>query len=225
MLRVALTGGVGSGKSAAAAILRGLGAFVSQSDEVGRAMMQPGQSVFDAIRDHFGADVVSASGELDRSALANIAFEQGRAEELNAIVHPAVIAAQVRWMDGIAAEHPDAVAIVESALVLETKHGARLRGEGRQFDEVPWRTRFDRVVVITAPVELRRFRYVQRSTMPTAVADFDRRAAAQWSDAKKAALADFVIPNEGSLEELQARIEALYRELRQEAADIGIRPM
>src|SRR4051812_34950363 len=97
MLRVALTGGVGSGKSAAAAIFRELGAQVSQSDEVGRALMQPNMAAFETIQSHFGPSIVGPDGFLDRGALARIAFEEGRVEEINAIVHPLVIAAQIAW--------------------------------------------------------------------------------------------------------------------------------
>lgn len=217
MLRVALTGGVGSGKSAAAVMLRDLGAFVSQSDEVGRALMQPGQPVFDAIRDQFGPAVISGKGELDRSVLAEMAFEQGRLEDLNAIVHPAVIAAQACWMDAVGKKDPCAVAVVESALIFETKHAAPSLDD---YDSrAPWRPRFDRIVVITTPITLRRDRYVQRAGTPSAAADFNHRVAAQWSDEQKAALADFVIPNGGSLEELKRRMDTLFLQLRQEAAD------
>lgn len=223
MLRVALTGGVGSGKSAAGAMLRELGAHVSQSDEVGRAMMQPGEPVFHAIREHFGTVVMAANGELDRAALADIAFRQGRVEELNAIVHPAVIDAQERWMNSVGAKNPGAVAIVESALVFETRYSPSPKVETLLTDTAaPWRTRFDRIVVVTTPAELRRDRYLRRASwqsVAVAAADFEHRAAAQWSDTQKAALADFVVPNGGSLDELRDRVEVLYLNLRQEAAD------
>ncbi len=154
MLRVALTGGAASGKSAVAAELERLGAFVSRSDEVGRAMMQPGEAVFDAIAAHFGAGVVRADGTLDRGELARLAFREGRVGELNAIVHPAVIAAQSAWLERIGREHPRAVAVVESALVLETPFG--------QSGSLPWRSRFDQIVVVAATETARLDRYVRR---------------------------------------------------------------
>ena len=92
MLRVGLTGGLGSGKSTAARLFAAHGAQVLQSDEIGRELMEPGQPVHAQIAAHFGNDVVQPDGRLDRSALAQIAFAKGRADELNAIVHPAVIA-------------------------------------------------------------------------------------------------------------------------------------
>jgi len=219
VLRVGLTGGVGSGKSAAVSILRELGAYISQSDEVGRELMQPGQAVFNAIVAHFGPQILAPDGELDRGALARIAFGEGRVEELNAIVHPVVIAAQARWFDEVAAKDPMAVAVVESALIFETKHGAAA-GAGDQ----PWRTRFDRIIVVAAPIDVRRKRYIQRLNVSdeagvlAALADFDRRAAAQWTDEEKAQQADFVIENGGTLNDLRGAVVSLYARLQQESA-------
>src|SRR5271165_2659408 len=101
MLRVGLTGGLGSGKSTVAAQLRALGAQVIEADELGRAMMEPGQAVYDEIVRQFGPEVVGPDGRLLRPRLAEMAFQGGRLDELNAIVHPAVIAAQQRWMEEI----------------------------------------------------------------------------------------------------------------------------
>jgi dephospho-CoA kinase len=216
MLRVALTGGVGSGKSVAAAMLREYGAYLSQSDEVGRSLMQPGGAAFAEIVERFGTGVVKADGSLDRAALSLIAFDEGRIEELNSIVHPLVIAEQARWAAEIAAKDPLAVAVVESALVFETKHAASTD------DPAPWRTRFDRIVVVTAPEELRRWRYTKRvSGLDEAAgsADFDRRNAAQWSDERKAAQADYVIANDDSLEELRDEVETLWEILKRESAE------
>ncbi|MGI4755523.1 MAG: dephospho-CoA kinase [Janthinobacterium lividum] len=224
MLRVALTGGVGSGKSAAAAMLRDMGARISQSDEIGRDLMQPGQAVFAAIVERFGPAVLTPTGELDRAMLGQLAFTQGRLEDLNAIVHPAVIAAQAAWMEKIGLESRNAVAVVESALIFETQYDAD--GPVASGNGAPWRTRFDRIVVITAPLELRQQRYLERvrrafpgQDVETIQMDFQSRAAAQWSDEKKAALADFVIANDGTLGELRLAMEHLYARLRQDATD------
>jgi len=215
MLRLALTGGVGSGKSAAAAIFRRLGAHVSQSDEVGRALMQPGQAVYEGLVRHFGPSILAADGALDRQALARIGFAEGRIEELNAIVHPAVIRAQAEWFDEIEAHEPAAVAIVESALVFETRYTEH----GPANDSSPWRTRFDRIVVVTASADVRRDRYIRRigGSEPAAMEDFDRRAAVQWSDERKAELADFVLSNEGSLAQLEEAVADLYHALKAES--------
>ncbi len=218
MLRVALTGGIGSGKSAVAHMLRALGASVSQSDEVARGMMKPGQPLFGSIVDLFGPAVVRPDGALDRALLARLAFDEGRLEELNALVHPVVIAEQVRWMDAIGQQQPGAVAVVESALVLETRYTP---GHG----DAPWRTRFDRVVVVSAEVNLRQQRYVARVGAASsrqrdeAGRDFQRRLAAQWGDPEREALADYVVRNDGSLDALRECVALLYDSLRAEAAD------
>src|ERR1700761_2076094 len=100
MLRVGLTGELGAGKSTVARMLAERGAHVYSSDEMGRALMQPGQPVYDEIVAQFGPDVVRPEGSLDRGALARMAFDPARprVEELNAIVHPAVLAVQARLL-------------------------------------------------------------------------------------------------------------------------------
>src|SRR5450631_4395760 len=101
MLKVGLTGGLGSGKSTVAATLRELGAHVIEADELGRALMEPGQAVYSEIVLAFGPQVVGPDGRLNRPRLAELAFHEGRLQDLNALVHPAVIAAQQRWMDEV----------------------------------------------------------------------------------------------------------------------------
>src|ERR1700733_1881334 len=129
MLRVGLTGGLGSGKSTVAQLLQELGAEVIESDELGRALMEPGQHSFSEIVRAFGPAVVGTNGRLDRAKLAELAFRGGRLNELNAIVHPAVIEAQRRWANEVFARDPDAVTVVVSALIFEVERDARARGE------------------------------------------------------------------------------------------------
>jgi dephospho-CoA kinase len=217
MLRVGLTGGLGSGKSTVAGYLRELGARVIEADELGRALMEPGQTVFAEIARVFGAGVVGADGKLDRARLAELAFRGGRLNELNAIVHPAVIEAQREWMAGVFAEDPDAVAVVESALIFEVERDARLRGESEGV-LADWRRRFDRVVVVTAPDEMKIARYVERLS-PGAwneaiAADARSRLARQLSDAEKVARADFVLENTGDRAALRKVTELAWRKLR-----------
>jgi len=217
MLRVGLTGGLGSGKSTVAGYLRELGARVIEADELGRALMEPGQTVFAEIARVFGAGVVGADGKLDRARLAELAFRGGRLNELNAIVHPAVIEAQREWMAGVFAEDSDAVAVVESALIFEVERDARLRGESEGV-LADWRRRFDRVVLVTAPDELKIARYVERLS-PGAwneaiAADARSRLARQLSDAEKVARADFVLENTGDRAALRKVTELAWRKLR-----------
>ena len=220
MLRVGLTGGLGSGKSTAAQRFAALGARVFSADAIGRQLMQPGEAVYAAIVAHFGLGVVKADGSprgtLDRSALARIACTDGRLEELNAIVHPAVIARQADLMDEIAARDANAVAIVESALIFETKYGG----------EVGCRRRFDRLIFVKASEELKIARFVARAAGSKTLSDEERRAfeaearrriARQIDDESKAAKCDYVLTNDGSVEQLHAQVDALWPVLKDAA--------
>ncbi len=126
MLRVGLTGGLGSGKSTVAAMLRELGAEVIESDELGRMLMEPGQAAFNEIVHVFGPRAfLLPDGRLNRARLAELAFRGGRVKELNAIIHPAVIEAQRQWMSRVFERDPAAVAVVVSALIFEVERDAR----------------------------------------------------------------------------------------------------
>jgi dephospho-CoA kinase len=216
MLRVGLTGGLGSGKSTVTGYLRELGAEVIEADELGRALMEPGQPVFDEIVEVFGSEVVTPDGRLDRAKLADLSFRGGRLDELNAIVHPAVIAAQGDWMRQVFARNPKAIAVVESALIFEVERAARLRGESEGVLAY-WRRRFDRVIVVTAPDEVKIARYVARISPSgwdeRAAEDARSRLAKQLSDAVKTSRADFVLDNTGDQAELRAQVDAVWRQL------------
>jgi dephospho-CoA kinase len=223
MLRVGLTGGLGSGKSTAAQRFAELGAVVFSADEIGRQMMQPGEPVYAAIVAHFGPAVVKADGAdvsprgtLDRAALARIAFTDGRLEELNAIVHPAVIARQAELVEEVAARDADAVAIIESALIFETKYA----GVGG------WHKRFDRLIFVKASEELKIARFVARAASEKTLSEEERRAleaearrriARQSETERNAVNCDYVLANDGSVEQLQAQVDALWPVLKDAA--------
>jgi len=217
MLRVGLTGGLGSGKSTVAAMLRELGAQVTESDALGRAMMEPGEPVFAEIVRHFGPEVLGPDGRLNRARLADLAFRQGRLQELNGIVHLPVIEAQKRWMDEVASRDPKAIAVVESALIFEVVRDASARGE-KESVLADWRRRIDRVIVVTAPDELKIARYAARAA-PDGVnraaieADARQRLKHQVRDAEKAAQADYVLDNSGDIAALRAQVERLWPRL------------
>jgi dephospho-CoA kinase len=221
MLRVGLTGGLGSGKSTVARYLRELGAEVIEADALGRALMEPGQNVFTQIVEHFGPEVLTADGKLNRAKLAQIAFGDGRVQELNAIVHPATIEAQARWMQEVFARNPTAVAVIESALIFEVVRDALERGE-TQSPVALLRRRIDRVIVVTAPDELKVARYAARVSEPgqaqdAAMADARSRLAHQIPDPLKIAQADYVLENSGDTAELRAQVETVWRQLRAES--------
>jgi len=221
MLRVGLTGGLGSGKSTVAGFLRALGADVIEADELGRALMEPGHAVYAEIVRSFGPEVVGADGRLNRARLADLAFKGCRLQDLNAIVHPAVIAAQREWMQAVFARNQAAVAVIESALIFEVERDARARGE-QETILADWRRRIDRVVVVTAPDEVKIARYAARiapdgSARQAAEAEARVRLAHQIPDAEKAARADYILDNNGDIKSLRTQVEALWQRLREES--------
>ena len=223
MLRVALTGGLGSGKSTAAHIFATLGAHVIQADEIARQMMVPGEPLYHAIVEHFGSVIVHEDGTLDRSALARIAFDEGRVEELNGIVHPAVIGYQERWARDIGAREPGAVCIVESALIFETRHRSAESARDADSHQLPWRSRFDQIVLVIAPYDLKVRRFVERSLAvgskdrETLSSEAERRLALQIPDEEKIPLSNFVLRNDGTEAYLQLQVESVWRSLLKEA--------
>jgi len=217
VLRVGLTGDLGSGKSTVAAMLAEQGAIVFSSDEMGRAMMQPGQAVYAAIVEKFGPGVVLPDGSLDRRELARLAFAEKRVEELNAIVHPAVIAEQMRLIEELGVKQPQAIVVVESALIFSTKHG----GYGRN-----WHDRFDEILLVTAPENVKIARFVARASAGRALGpeelaglEMDARRRLKSQRASTAHEQDcIVIRNNGDVAALEARINDVWRALQRMAS-------
>lgn len=213
MLRVGLTGSLGSGKSTAAKLFAAHGAQVLQSDAIGRELMEPGQAVYAKIVSHFGDKVVLPDGRLDRPALAHLAFAEGGADHLNAIVHPAVIARQRELVEEMARRNPTAVIMVESALIIEAFYG----------DGSDWQQRFDRMILVTAPEDVKIARFVSRcignaTASSEQIAEFEqearRRLAHQMPDDQKMALCDYVLTNDGAVTELEWQVDQLWPILR-----------
>ena len=216
MLRVGLTGDLGSGKSTVARMLAERGAVVLSSDEMGRAMMRPGEPVYAAIVERFGPGVVFPDGTLDRRELARIAFAGKRLEELNAIVHPAVIAEQAQLIDELSRTKPDAIVVVESALIFSTRHG----GTGQK-----WSDRFDEILLVTAPENVKIARFVERasddrnlSSEELAALEIDARRRLKVQRSSTAQEQDcIVIRNNGDVATLEARVTDVWRALRRMA--------
>jgi dephospho-CoA kinase len=220
LLRVGLTGGLGSGKSTVAGIFQELGAAVISADQLGRKLMEPGEAVYSDIVKTFGHAVVRADGSLDRKALAEAAFQHNQAATLNHIVHPAVIAAEEEQMREIFAADPQRVAIVESALIFEVEKWGTAPG---------WTQRFDKVILVTVPDEIKIARFVDRilaedhghspreTLIQIASADARARLAMQIPDEEKAGRCEYVIDNSGSLVHTRKVVDEIYRELAQAA--------
>ena len=210
MLKVGLTGGIAAGKSVVGEMFATLGAKVIRADDIAHQLMQPGQSVHREVVEHFGAGILNADGSVNRAQLAEAAFGadgsgNSRIQELNHIVHPAVIRRQEEWMEEVGRDDPQAIAIVEAALILEA--GA-------------WE-RFDRVLVVTCRAEQRIERWAGRLKvdLDTARKEVERRMAAQLPDEDKVKAADYVIDNSGSLDETRKQVAAAYQKLQKESRD------
>jgi dephospho-CoA kinase len=204
LLKLGLTGGIASGKSAVGKMFVKLGAQLIQSDAVAHAMMQPGQAVYNEVIRHFGREVLDPDGTINRPRLAEVAFSKpggppARVKELNEIVHPAVIAHENEWMEAIRQRDPNAIAIVEAALILEANAAGR----------------FDRLIVVTCHPEQRVQRFARRLGISeeAARAEVTRRMAAQIPDEEKIKTADFVIDNSGPLQATEQQVQKVFAAL------------
>ena len=208
LLRVGLTGGIASGKTVVGEMFRRLGAHVILADDIAHQLMQPGQSVYAEVVAKFGRAILNSDGTINRPKLAEMAFgvpgsgAPVRVKELNAIVHPAVIAHENAWMDDMGKRDPRAIAMVEAALILEAGTA----------------NRFDQLVVVTCRPEQRvqRFAARHRISEEAARAEVTRRMAAQMPDDEKIKQADFVIDNSGPLDTTEEQVRQVYGQLRAE---------
>jgi dephospho-CoA kinase len=190
VLLVALTGGIGSGKSLAAEYFAACGATVIDFDQLARDVVERGSEGFDEILARFG-DEVLCEGNLDRAKLAEIVFKDGIArKDLEAITHPRIRAAFDSVVAGLGDEE---ILIAQIPLLAESSYAYP----------------FDFVITVSASEETRRGRLFQRGMKDYQVRE---RMSAQAIDAQREALADFVIHNEGSSDELLRQVENIYED-------------
>jgi dephospho-CoA kinase len=212
LLKVGLTGGIASGKSAIGKTFVALGAYLIQADKIAHLLMQPGEAIYQEIVRQFGREILNSDGTVNRSKLAEMAFgspgkASSRVQELNRIIHPAVLKRQEQWMEEIGRQDSKAVAMVEAALILEA--GARKQ--------------FDRLIVVTCRPEQRIQRLAERLhlDLDSARKEVERRMAAQFTDEEKITAADYVIENSGPLEESQRQVHEIFAELKRDATSFG----
>lgn len=192
MVRIALTGGIGSGKSTVAELLSERGAVVIDADAIAREIVQPGQPALADIVEEFGQGMLRPGGSLDRSALAQEVFENpDRLTALNQITHPRIAERAAELM---AAAPADAVVVYDIALLVE------------QGLTDGW----DLVLVVEAP-EAKRFERLRRSR-EMSESEIRSRMAAQASDEERRRAADVVIDNDGDLADLAEAVSRLWRE-------------
>jgi len=189
MLKVALTGGIGSGKSAVAEMLEECGAIVLDSDQLARDVIERGTHGFEAVLAAFG-DAILTDGEIDRAKLASIVFQdEAKRKELESIIHPLVRDAAESVMRRAPS---DSVVINQIPLLVET-NGAK---------------RFDYVITVSASEETRRSRLLERGLKDY---EITKRMQAQVDDAARESVSHTVLRNEGSIDELQRNVEELWR--------------
>jgi dephospho-CoA kinase len=195
---IGLTGGIAVGKTTVARIFAELGAPVIDADALAREVTAPGTEVLERIVEAFGEGVLDSGGRLDRKALGRIVFSDVEARRrLEAITHPAIIAAAGERVDALGRQG-HRVVLYEAALLIEA---------GRHRD-------MDSLIVVVADDEQRVSRLMQRNELSReeAVA----RLAAQLPQERKVELADHVIDNSGSLEQTRARVEEVWSSLQEE---------
>jgi dephospho-CoA kinase len=200
MLRVGLTGGIGSGKSAVAERLAALGAVVLDGDKAARAVVEPGTPGLAAITEAFGPGVLRPDGSLDRARLAGIVFsDEAAREKLNAITHPLIHEhIQAAEEAAVKAGGPDTIVV----------HDIPLLAEGQRAAE------FDLVIVVDVPPEVQVSRLAGRG-LPEDQAR--ARMAAQATREQRLAIADIVIDNSGTLDELDLLVGDVWAELESRA--------
>jgi len=192
MLMVGLTGGIGAGKSAVAQRLAQLGAVVIDADVLSREVVAPGTEGLAEVVAAFGTEVLAADGSLDRPALGKLVFgDEPARRRLESIIHPRV---RVRTAELIAAAPPDAVVVNDVPLLVETGLAAS----------------FDLVLVVEAEAATRVARLVRDRGMTEEAAR--ARIAAQAGDAERRAVADVLLRNDGTPEQLREAVDAAWRD-------------
>jgi dephospho-CoA kinase len=191
MLVVALTGGIGAGKSLVAQYFSELGARVVDADQLSRIAIERGSAGFDEVITRFGESILR-NGDIDRKALGEIIFgDKSAKEDLESIIHPRV---RQLFFEVVADLAADEILIYEIPLLVET--GAA--------------SNFDQIITVEADLELRKSRLLKRGMFSS---EIDSRLAVQASPAEREAVATFVIENSGDEDQLLRKVENLWEEL------------
>jgi len=202
ILSVGLTGGIASGKSTVSRTLAGLGCMTIDADAVVARLYRPGEEGYEALVQAYGTEILQPNGEIDRKKLASIAFVTDEAaQQLNALIHPLVIAQEMEMIEAERQRFPDRqrIAVVEATLLLESG--------GRQ--------RYDKIVVVDLDPAKQIERAVARGMDR---ADVERRMAHQMSREERLRLADYVIDNNGSQRELEVETCGVFEKLQADLA-------
>ena len=191
MLIVALTGGIGSGKTMVGEIFAELGALVVDSDQLAREVVERGSKGFDLIVTEFGDEILK-NGDLDRAALASLIFKDPKKRaKLEEITHPLI---RQSFAKIVSSAGSDSIIINQIPLLIESKHDYK----------------FDHIITISAPEKIRTERLIKRGLTLTQI---EQRMKAQATDAQREVISDTVIVNDKSEQELLAQVEKVWESL------------
>ena len=195
MLKIGLTGGIGSGKSTASSFLAKLGSYVFDTDTEAKIILDNNEDVQNNIIEEFGSDVLGHNGLIDNTKLAKVAFQdEDHQIILNSIIHPFVFRKLDKQFDKILSQNKNASFIVDGALIYESGLDQHL----------------DSVLLIASSLKYRIARALNRGTLSKE--EILRRIELQWTDEDKAASADYTIYNNGSEQELEEKIKIFHSE-------------
>jgi len=196
MLKVGLTGSIAVGKSYVLSVLAELGCVTFDADKIAHLVMEPGREAHRDIVHEFGEGVLASDGSIDRQKLGTVVFaDERRRKRLNEIVHPHVIEEQNRLLLEAEARDPNAIAVIDAALMIESG-GYR---------------RFDKLIVVHCDRETQIERLIRRSQITRE--DAERRVAAQMPSEEKLRYADYRISTAGTFEETRQRVIEVYEDL------------
>lgn len=196
MLKVGLTGGIGSGKSTASRYFESLGAFVLDADEEAKKLITSNETVQHELISEFGTDIIDGTGRVDKNKLSRVAFQdEDHQQRLNSVVHPYIFNLIDKEFNRVFNDKKHGVFIVDAALIYETGFDAHL----------------DYVIVVTAHLKNRMERALGRKTLSRE--EILKRVGFQWPEEEKVNMADFVVHNDGTEAKLQKNIESLIKKL------------
>lgn len=199
MLKIGLTGSIAVGKSFVLDVLRELGARTLDADAIAREVVEPGTPGLKASVAEFGDGILNPNGSLDRAKLGAIVFaDEAKRQKLNSILHPFIIKRQDEIMRRWEQETPDAVSVVDAALMIESGGYER----------------FDKLIVVHCRPEIQAERLMKRDGLSREEAD--RRINAQMPQAEKMTYADFLIDTSGGFEDTRSQIESVWQQLKSE---------
>ena len=196
MLRVGLTGGIGSGKSTASNFFELFGSFVINADEDAKKILSSSETVQHELISEFGTDIIDVSGKINKAKLARVAFQdEDHQQRLNSVIHPYIYNSIDDHFNNVLKDGKFDIFIIDGALIFESGYDVHM----------------DYIVVVTALLKNRMERALARQTLSRE--EILKRIELQWPEEEKVNLADFVIHNDGSEEDLKNNVKILIEKL------------